>query len=169
MKSALGALVAEEQLTVLCANERYGAYFATGSVRISELDDVYVAGQLIASRKETDKKSGETVRQPTSHLKQITQSPDFRSDPISVDEATTVQHGDFVNVAFICKPYGEFSIAGIATAGERGVQTLVGDWIITNGESPAPTVQALQVVARTGTHVEDVPQRRGSLNSNETI
>jgi hypothetical protein len=86
--------------------------------------------------------------------------------PLGVS-ASTLTHGDVVRATFQQRPYGDFTILGIAVAAPTGPDFLVGSWLLTRDGADAPRLQALEVVAKAGSHDLAIPARPAVWPSNK--
>jgi hypothetical protein len=149
----LAELVPGSFATAYIRSESYGPLAVTGAATAGDLPtigahDIGVMGK------------------PARDLWRLEFHTELPASATSIHDTTTLSHGDLVRATFRQHPYAEFTIFGIAVAAPTGSDFLIGSWLLTAGDQPAPRLLALEVLAKTGDHDVPVPPRMRVWPSN---
>lgn len=163
LRIGLGELAVGDTASVVCSSSRYGDVQITGRLRETLTGELCVGGRVIGGAATSVSVNGADfpARQPSGELKSIETEDDERLHGSEVS-AAEIEHGDLISADFDAEPHGGFTVVGIATAGQDRF-LLVGEWIIRDGDEPAPRLARVRRIARYGEHLVPVPAVREPL------
>ena len=172
----IAALESGDQVSATFFTERFGAFNLAGEARLSPAIGTFtVAGRAIEQSLKPDKTlQSILITQPAE-----SETPDLEAtepeavepeadDPENVEldgdqplgdlsAVSELGHGDLVRATLHDPAYGIFTVTGVAVFSRVGTMYLVGEWILSVNQSPAPRLRRIEIVAPAGSHPHPVP------------
>lgn len=151
----LADVKAQDTLTLLFRDDRYGTAVIQGPVYVSEAQGVprlLVAGVTVAQSKK------ESWEPDTALRKVLSDDTEFSGAEVGPGG---IEHGDLLTAEFSHDAYGDFTITALASRGTADTLAVLYGWIVSqqNGETGKHT-STVQKVAAPDTHNLVIPALR---------
>lgn len=157
MSAQLAEATPEQRIAVGIETDRYGVTLIAGPVWVNDVDEMVLGGVHIA--KKQTMKNELAVRAPEREVKRVLLEAQDAPRGSAVD-ALSIGHGDFVSVDFTQHPYGDFTVTGVATAGDRSEFVMVDQWIIHDSAERNTRATETRLIAAADAHDMPIPSPR---------
>ena len=153
----IAALEPGDRVSATFFTERFGAFNLNGEARLSPAIGTFtVSGRAIEQSLKPDKTLQTLLIARASDPDDVGSVGDLGvvADLGSVAE---LGHGDLVRATLHDPAYGNFTVIGVAVFSRVGTMYLVGEWILSINQTPAPRLRRIEVVSTAGSHPHPVP------------
>jgi hypothetical protein len=156
-----GGVTAGTVVNAVFKSDPYGVFSVTGTV--SSSDSLYVGAQDLGANGKPPRELWKLEIADVPDETDVDAGADPAAETVGAGMSTGgvagVSHGDLIRANLTQKPYGTFTLTGVAVSAPNGTTLLVGSWILASLGVASPYLDSFELLAPAGAHPLAVPPR----------